>query len=232
MKLKKNLLMLMVLPVLSVSCEDILEVPDISSQTVAILAPTDGSALTTNAVNFNWESVEDATAYNVQIATPNFENAVQLVLDSVIPVDSLGQVTTQINIDLFNGPYQWRVKALNSGFETEYTVNGFQVNGDQDLDLVPPNTPQLVSPANGVSQTESTVNFSWTREDVPGTAERDSIFIFSDETLQNLTTKALGANKSFSTTLGDGTYYWFVQAFDAAGNESGASTTFNFTISN
>ncbi len=212
------------------SCEDILEVPDISNQTVSILAPTEGSSLTTNVVGFNWEAVEDATAYTVQVATPNFENAAQFNLDSVVQVDTLGQITTRINQTLFNGNYQWRVKAFNSDYETVYTQSSFQVNGDEDLDLTPPNTPQLVAPANGAAQTETTVDFSWTREDVAGTPERDSIFVYSDETLGSLTTKALGANKTYSTTVSAGTYYWLVKAYDAGGNESDASTTFNFTI--
>lgn len=230
--MRKILFMVMVAMAFFASCEDILEVPDISTQTVVVLAPKEGSVLTTNAVGFNWETVEDATAYNIQIATPNFENAVQLVLDSVVEVDTLGNVTTSIDQDLFNGNYVWRVKALNSDYETVYTQNGFQVNGDEDLDLVPPNTPQLVAPVNGASQTTTAVDFTWTREDVAGTAERDSIFIYSDESLENLATKALAANKSFSTTVAEGTYYWIVIAYDGAGNKSDASTTFNFTISN
>ena len=230
--MRKILYIALGLALLTWGCEDILEVPDISNQTVSVLAPTAGSVLTTNAVGFNWETVEEATAYNIQIATPDFENATQIILDSVVQVDTLGNVATRIDQNLFNGPYVWRIKALNSDYETVYTVSGFQVNGDENLDLDPPNTPQLVTPANGVSQTETTVNFSWTREDVPGTAERDSIFIFSDESLQNLTTKALGANKTYAATVAEGTYYWFVKAYDAAGNESDASTTFNFTIGN
>ncbi len=214
------------------SCEDILEVPDISDQTVMILAPIEGSVLEDNAVNFNWEPVGEATGYQIQIATPNFGNATQLVLDSIMEVDTLGYVTTRMGQSLFNGNYEWRIRAFNSDYETPYTVNAFQVNGDEDLDLTPPNTPQLVAPTNGASQTETTLDFSWTREDVPGTAERDSIFIYSDESLSALVTKSLGANKTFSTTVAEGTFYWYVKAYDAAGNESSASTTFNVTVAN
>jgi len=213
-------------------CEDILEVPDISNDTVVILAPKDGSVLVSNDVGFNWEKVEEATSYQVQIATPNFENAAQIVLDSVIVEDSLGNVASRIDQELFNGNYVWRIKAFNSGYETEYTVSGFQVDGDDELDVTPPNTPQLATPANGITQAEAAVNFTWTREDVPGTAERDSIYIFADENLSNLTTKALGGNKAYSTNLASGTFYWYVKAFDAAGNESDPSTTFNVTIGN
>lgn len=212
------------------ACEDILEVPDISEQSVKLLAPSDGSVLDDNLVNLNWEGVEEATGYSVQVASPNFENAAQILLDSVIEMDTLGYLPNQIRQSLFNGNYEWRVKAFNSGFETIYFSNGFQVNGDEDLDLTPPNTPQLIAPANGSDTSDTEIGFTWSREDVPGTAERDSIFIYSDENLQELATKAVGANKSYTTTLSAGTYYWLVRAFDTAGNESGDSSTFNFTI--
>ncbi len=45
-------------------------------------------------------------------------------------------------------------------------------------------------------------------------------------------TKALGANKTFSTAVAEGTFYWYVKAYDAAGNESSTSTTFNVTVAN
>nr|WP_299484908.1 hypothetical protein [uncultured Allomuricauda sp.] len=214
------------------SCEDILEVPDISNQTVTVFAPLDNTVINGNDVSFNWDTVEDATMYRFQLAVPNFETTQQLVLDSIFEVDSLGRVDTRIQQTLVNGNYAWRIRALNSDYQTVYTLSNFQVDGDENLDVTPPNTPQLVAPANGASQSEATVNFSWTREDVPGTAERDSIFIYSDESLATLSTKALGANKTFSANLASGTFYWVVKAYDAAGNESDLSTTFNFTISN
>lgn len=226
----KTLLLIILVSIFS--CEDILEVPDISNQTVPILAPSEGTVLTTNAVGFNWQTINDATSYQVQIATPSFENTAQIVMDSIISEDTLGLVNTRIDQSLLNGSYAWRVKALNSDYETKYTLSNFIVDGDENLDITPPNTPQLVAPANGASQTDASVSFSWTREDIPGTAERDSIFIFSDESLQSLTTKALGANKTFSTNIASGTFYWIVRAYDTAGNESEASSTFNFTIDN
>lgn len=230
--MKKGILTICIVLMVVWGCEDILEVPDISNQTVPILAPGEGSILNTNAVGFNWQTIEDATTYEVQIAIPNFENTTQIILDSIISEDTLGRVNTRIDQSLLNGNYAWRVKALNSDYETVYTLSNFQVDGDENLDITAPNTPQLVTPANGASQTEASVNFSWTREDIPGTAERDSIFIFSDENLQNLTTKALGANKAFTANVATGTFYWVVRAYDGAGNESDVSSTFNFTISN
>lgn len=214
------------------ACEDILEVPDISMQTVNLLAPTNGTVLTNNTVNLNWEDVEEARGYAVQVATPNFQNAAQILMDSVIEMDTLGHLPTKLQQKLINGNYEWRVKAFNSGFETLYASSTFLVNGDENVDLTPPNIPQLVSPENGSETSNTEIEFIWNREDVPGTAERDSIFIYTDEALGELETKGLGANKSFSVTLPTGIYYWTVRAYDAAGNKSEISNSFNFTITN
>lgn len=213
-------------------CEDILEVPDISDQTVTVFAPLDNTVISGNDISFDWDRVTDATAYRFQLATPNFENTQQLVLDSIFEVDSLGRVGTRIQRTLVNGDYAWRIKAMNSDYETVYTLNGFQVDGDDNLDTDPPNTPQLVAPANGASQSGATVNFSWTREDVEGTAERDSIFIYSDQTLQAPVAKALGSDKAHTADFSAGTFYWTVRAYDGAGNKSDVSSTFNFTVNN
>ena len=221
--------LILVLFMLVISCDDILEVDDISTSEVVILAPKEGSVLTTNTINFNWEEVAEATWYKIQIAQPTFENASQILLDSLIAQDTLGFARTNINFKLLNGNYQWRINAGNSGYSTDFFTSSFLVDGDANVDIIPPNTPLLVAPANNTTQNETTVNFSWTREDISGTAERDSIYIYTDQNLQTLKIKGLGANKTYATTLNANTYYWVVKAYDAS-NESDISTTFKLTI--
>ncbi|WP_350292614.1 hypothetical protein [uncultured Croceitalea sp.] len=215
---------------LGFACEDILEEPDISNQTVTVFAPLEGSVINTNTVNFNWDTLEDVRSYRMQLAQPNFTNTVQLVIDSTFVLDSAGNVATRLQQSLLNGNYAWRIKALNGGFETPYTTNSFEVNGDENADITPPNTPMLAAPTNGTTQDNTTVDFSWTREDVPGSAELDSIFFFQEEALTTLISKDIGANKTYSATVTSGTYFWVVKAYDAAGNESANSEVFNFTI--
>lgn len=212
------------------SCEDILEVDDISGEEVQILAPQEGAVVNSNTVNFNWDELGSTEAYRIQIAQPSFENASQILMDSTVVRDSLGRISTSIQKRLLNGMYHWRIRASNSGFQTAYAVFGFTVNGDVNADIIPPNTPQLVLPANEATQDETNVNFSWIREDIAGTAERDSIYIYQNETLETLVNKDLGVNKEFTTTLSSGeTYFWRVKAFDAS-NESAFSSVFKITI--
>ena len=112
---------------LGVACEDIVEIPDISNQQVALLAPRDQTVVLDSAVTFNWVEVSDAEAYIIQLATPNFENAAQILLDSTVVIDSTF-VGARASRKLSNGDYQWRVKAVNSGYETQYSTSTFTVN--------------------------------------------------------------------------------------------------------
>lgn len=106
------------------SCDDIIEEPDISKETVLVLAPTNGSVVDTTLVNFSWQILNDAASYRVQVAKPTFSNASQILLDTLIQ-------KTEVSKLLENDVYEWRVKALNSGYETVYTIQNFTVsNGD------------------------------------------------------------------------------------------------------
>lgn len=111
---------LILLVFLLVSCEEIIEVEDISNRNVTILAPTDTAILTITNINFSWNEVEDAEQYRLQIATPSFEMANQIVLDTTI-------VSTNFNKTLELGSYQWRVRGENSDYQTEYSTQSFTV---------------------------------------------------------------------------------------------------------
>lgn len=113
-------LKLLLAVILLVSCEEIIEFVDISNENVVVLAPTDTSTLTITDINFSWEDVEDAEQYKLQIATPNFESANQIVLDTTI-------TTTNFNQNLEQGNYEWRVRAENSDYQTAYSIQSFTI---------------------------------------------------------------------------------------------------------
>ena len=108
------------------ACEEIFEVTDISNEQVQLLAPTNESIVTDSIVNFNWNGVDEADAYLVQIATPDFENAAQFVLDTLITIDSTF-VGNRISKKLLDNTYQWRVQGQNSMFSTAFSSNTFTV---------------------------------------------------------------------------------------------------------
>ena len=102
------------------NCEEIIEVQDISEETIIVLAPMDTSVLTATNINFSWGSIQDAEQYKLQIATPSFEEANQVVLDTTI-------IATGFNQILSSGDYQWRVRAENSDYQTVFTTQSFSI---------------------------------------------------------------------------------------------------------
>ncbi len=127
MKTIKTILGLFLLIFFVSSCEELLEVPDISNENVVLLAPLESTIVTQSNVDFSWNEVFEATQYRVQVAAPNFENAAQIVIDTTIIIDS-AFTGNRIIKSLVNSEYEWRVKAMNSGFETEFSSSKFEVN--------------------------------------------------------------------------------------------------------
>jgi len=104
------------------SCEEIINEQNITNDTIDLLAPTENVVLKTGTtITFNWEVLNGATEYQLQIATPNFSGAIQIVRDTLLSKNSF--VIDSLSVS----NYEWRVKGLNSAYETEYTINGFVV---------------------------------------------------------------------------------------------------------
>ncbi len=96
-------------------CEELIEVEDITNETVSILAPVNNSTLTDTTVNFSWQALEFAESYQLQIALPNFENAQAIVEDTTLTASNFTK-TLELGI------YQWRIKAINFAYETAFTT--------------------------------------------------------------------------------------------------------------
>jgi len=95
---------------------------DISNQEVVLLAPANAIVFnTTDTINFSWETILNAENYTIQIATPNFQNAVEIIENEIV-------TTTNFSISSLEAQdYEWRVKAQNLEYETGYTFQGFTI---------------------------------------------------------------------------------------------------------
>ena len=307
----KKILLLPMLLLLVFSCEEILLEDDITDETVNLVAPVDDAEFYSTGITFTWDPIANGTQYRIQIARPNFTAPLQIITDNVVDTTSF---TTQLNV----GDYEWRIKAVNSGYQTAYSTRAFKVlsnedfqnnsvtlslpanntitnvpsqnlvwqpvigatgyhiqivntqsntsvseqdtngttftylfpegsyqwkvragNGDQNtlyasrtilVDITAPNTPQLAIPANLNNTSNNDVTFQWNRVTIAGSVEKDSIYIYNNNTLTDLEYKNEQTSPYNTPTLGDGTYFWFVKAFDAAGNVSQQSSVFSFTL--
>lgn len=102
------------------SCSEVIEVKDISNDLVVILAPVNNSVLQTSTVNFSWEALDFAETYKLQIAKPDFETAQTIVEDTIVSV-------TEFSKTLEASSYQWRIKAINSAYETAYSTQNLSI---------------------------------------------------------------------------------------------------------
>ncbi|SNR15454.1 hypothetical protein [Tenacibaculum jejuense] len=111
----KKIVVLIIFSITLLSCEAIF-VENISDKIVQVLAPKTGNELDKGPVVFSWEELEGADEYHLKIATPNFLNANQIVLDTIITRRSFSE-------DLTTGDYEWSVIGKNSEYETLEEIN-------------------------------------------------------------------------------------------------------------
>lgn len=102
------------------NCEDIIEVEDISEETIVNLVPTDNTVIESSSINFSWQELEYRETYHVQITTPNFEAALQIVADTLI-------TSNNFSIVLPANSYEWQVKAKNFAYETQFSTQSLTV---------------------------------------------------------------------------------------------------------
>lgn len=145
---------LLILTISFFACDDIIEVPDITNSNMNILAPKNNTTLTDAAVIFSWDALEDAESYKIQIATPNFAEAQQIVADSLV-------IENTFSTTLNSGVYEWRLRAENSGYATAYVAQKFTLNASDPIDISN-ETITILTPENSASfSTTDTITFSW-----------------------------------------------------------------------
>lgn len=109
-----------------VACSDLIE-EDFSDKEVKIVAPQDSTTTVHQTIVFAWEKITHAQGYNLQIATPNFERAQTLVLDTLIMAPDSVRVNTSFSRKLLPGNFQWRINAFNSSSSTPYAYATFTI---------------------------------------------------------------------------------------------------------
>ena len=207
------------LGVSSYSVQSFTVVDPLSSQSVKLLSPAENTTLKLTDVSFNWELLPLADRYKIQIATPDFDNPLQFILDAETEEN-------QINVTLpDNHSFQWRVKGINETTETAYTMRSLKVS---TISTISSETIQLVAPTNGSTLSNTAVNFNWAalknaetyhiQVATPSFANADQILV-DQETPSTFISASLQASS---------TYEWRVKAINAI-SETGYSLS-SFTI--
>lgn len=200
MKIINKLLLITVLTVFF-SCEDILE-EDITNDTVQIVYPTEGVTVESNVTQFQWNTLDGADDYRVQV----FKDNQFIIFDTLVN-------TNKATLPLIQGDYQWRVRGENSAYQSNYSFpTYFYVEESDDL------TNQqvvLTAPSSTFATNLNTITLSWgilTAADyyeveVTNTTSGNIVF-----TQNNITTTNVTLNSSHITA--DGQYLWKVRAYN------------------
>lgn len=147
---------------LTVSCEEIISVPDISEENIEVLAPLDGATLESEEVTFSWNEIDFVDQYQIQVVTPSFINANQIVLDTILrdSLNSFRNFTTTLNPNF----YEWRIRGANDNFTTPYTLQSLTlITGEEEIEAEELSEQSLViiSPVDGLETLETVINLSW-----------------------------------------------------------------------
>lgn len=195
MKIKIALLLLLY-TVVTLSCRDIIE-KDIRKDQVTLLSPTDKFKSNVYSITFTWNDVEGATKYNIQIVEPSFANPNRILVDSNVSVP-------RFTYTFPTGNYQWKVKAFNNGYSTEYVIRSLSVDSTTNLSkqiLI------LKSPANDLATNSLKIKFTW--DSLPSATQYQFQLLKPDYTIvkdQNVNTTSL------ELTLPTGDFKWQVRA--------------------
>lgn len=137
------------LAILLTGCKEFIE-PSIEKRNVVLLAPANGAESSLYSQTFWWEPVEDALKYRLQVVSPNFDQTVRLILDTLIK-------TNKFNYTLDPGSYEWRVSAENGSSQTRYFKSSFFIYASS----IKAQQVQLQSPGNNTLTNQATHNFTW-----------------------------------------------------------------------
>ena len=180
-----------------ISCEEIIMEKDISKSEVVLVSPTNNAQFYSTGVTFTWDTVAGATEYQLQIATPNFANPLQIVLDTTIKENSFTQ-------QLLIGNYEWRVRAKNSAYNSNYSSRLVSVVSDVDFQN---NTVVLNTPVNNLITKTVLQNLSW-QSIIGATGYQVQVYDGNNTIISDQTITTTNLNYTFT----EGSYFWKVRA--------------------
>lgn len=193
------------------SCDDVFE-EDISDDIIEIVSPKDKTTIESNVVNFQWNTLEGAKKYRLQV----FD------LDETIVVDSLVS-KTNLTCPLLAGSYKWKVRGENFAYESNYSkTSTFSMMISDDLA-----NQQVVlsSPDNNIYKNTANITLKW---QILAAATSYNVEVINTTTgesaykAENMTETSLVLS---STNLAkDATYQWKIRGVNGISQTAQFST--------
>lgn len=174
---------------------------DITQKTVGILSPSSGTESEVASQTFWWKKVDGASHYHLQIVTPSFDSIQVLILDTIVSSDKFMMV-------LYPSVYEWRVRAENSAWQSQWTSTTLKIYSTNDL------TRQKINlRAPGSLSNKSKNLFRW---EGLYNADHYAIVAYKDQWEGILAISYTNVDTTnFETNLNDGMYIWGVKAINS-----------------
>lgn len=194
-----------------IQCGDVLE-DNISKKSMNLLSPSDMAVINDDTVSFWWNRISGATSYEFHLVSPSFTNPVRVIMDSITSNNLL-------TLKLEDGAYEWEVRALNSGYATDYFYRGFSIEllpDSIELDLTDLEFT-LLTPQDEATLSEASVDFDWNSLD--GAIRYR--FWLATPTLTNpekIIVDSTFTTSKISLMLAPGRYQWQVRAENESSN--------------
>ncbi len=175
--------------------------------TPTLVSPVGGEWLHSTSVTFEWTRVEkiakaDAKATPVHYVVEVLSGGLTVLIDTVD--------TNTMVVELNEGIYDWHVMA----FDEAGNASDWSPTDSFGVDVTPPSTPDLVSPADGFITSSNSTEFIWTAS----TDNLSGIMSYSltvGDSVWNTSDTSITVDLS---CLSEGTYAWHVEVFDNAEN--------------
>lgn len=211
-----NKLLIFILTISFISCDDVLE-KDITNSNVSIIYPTEATSILTNVVNFQWNALNGAKKYHLQVLSQNQSIVKDTLTDKLF-----------INLSLTAGNYKWRVRGENGGYQSPYT---FPINFSTVLSNVLTNQQVILNIPTENYYTKATgLTLQWTG--IP-TATSYDVEVITSGGNQILPVTNVSSGTSLALNSGltqEANYIWKVKAKNNVTNTETPPSSRTFSI--
>ncbi|MFC2058568.1 hypothetical protein ACFLTS_02855 [Chloroflexota bacterium] len=206
-------------------------VDTVGPPTPTLISPVDGTSTNDTTPTLDWEDVFDPSEVSYDLQVDDTDDSFgSLVVDET----GIGDSFFDILVELPDGTYYWRVEAVDGAGNHNGVGASWTEVWTFTVDTAAPAEPTLLLPEDGSYTNDTTPTLDWDDVVDPSgviyTLEVDDGDTFTSPLF---TLIGLGASEytlSPGEALPEGTYYWRAMAVDGAGNPSGWSSEWSFTI--
>lgn len=210
-----NKILLLSLALGILSCEDIFE-KDITNDVLQIIAPVNDAVVESNVVNFQWNSLEGADKYRIQVTGENQA----IVLDSLVS-------KTNLTFPLVQGKYKWKVRGGNFAYQSTYSpsvrLTVMETSNLTNQQLV------LSSPSNGFYTNDANVTCTWQSNNKADYYDLEVVNMTKGQTVVYQLTNIKNTSASLNDAIlsQDAEYQWKVRAVNSTSQTIFASRVFS-----